>query len=246
MSPTPPATDGASLEVLETAALLRELTAGMVASDDVEQALEHLARTSRRALPGVAWSSVALLRAGSPATVVAAGARVADLDESQYAVGGPAMTTIRRRELVLAGDLREEPRWSRWTPAALAHGVRAVLCVPLDADDQTIGAISFYAERPGRLGPAQQVTATLLAEHAGLLLAAVRERERQAALAVEIDAALAYGDVISQAIGVVMSQRGCAPAQALEVLRAAAESLGIPLPDVAGRLVASVDRNVSR
>lgn len=245
MSPTPPSVE-AGLDALRTAALLRELTAGMVATDDFTRALEHLVRTSQQAVPGAAWSSVTLLHAGSPGSVVSADPSAVDLDQAQYATGGPALTAIRRREVVRSGKLRGETRWPRWTPTACARGVRGVLCVPVDVDEHTIGSVNFYATRPGVLTDAQQMTAEVLAEHAGLLLAAVRDRERQAALAAEIDEALAYGDVISQAIGVVMSQRGCGPAQALEVLRAASETLAIPLPDVAERLVATVDRSVSR
>ncbi|MEV1288538.1 GAF and ANTAR domain-containing protein [Micromonospora sp. NPDC049679] len=239
----PSQADGASLGVLETAALLRELTAGMVASDDFDDALDHLAQTTRHALPGIAWSSVTLLRAGEPASVAASDPSVKDLDELQYGADGPGMTAIRRREIVLSEELASEQRWPEWTPAALARGVHAVLSAPVDIDDHVIGSINFYAADAGALTPAQQLTAMLLAEHAGLLLAAVRDRARQAALTAEIDDALTYGEVISQAIGIVMTQRRCAPGQALDVLRTAAEALSIPLPDVAERLVASVERD---
>lgn len=246
MSATPPSVDAARLDALRTAALLRELTAGMVATSDFAQALEHLVSTSQRALPGVAWCSVTLLQAGSPGSVASSAPHLVDLDHVQYAVGGPALTAIRRREVVRSDELGRESRWARWTPIARAQGVRAVLCVPVDVDEDTIGSLNVYAPQPGVLDETHQLVAGVLAEHAGLLLAAVRDRERQAAWLAEIDEALAYGDVISQAIGVVMSQRGCAPAQALEVLRAASEALAIPLPDVAERLVAMVDRSAAR
>ncbi|WP_091562915.1 GAF and ANTAR domain-containing protein [Micromonospora pattaloongensis] len=215
----------------------------MIASDDFEQALDHLAQTSRHGLPGIAWSSVTLLRAGEPASVAGSDPWVKELDALQYGADGPGMTAIRQREIVVSEDLAVEPRWPRWSRVALARGVHSVLSAPVDIDDHVIGSINFYAPRPRALTRAQQMTAMLLAEHAALLLGAVRDRARQAALTAEIDEALAYGDVISQAIGVVMTQRRCAAAQALEVLRTAAEALSIPLPDVAERLVASVDRD---
>lgn len=232
---------GAGLVVLETAALLRELTAGMIKTDDLDTALDHLARTSRHAVSGGSWSSVTLLQAGEPASVAASDPRVHALDEMQYSgVEGPSMTAIQRREIILSEDLRTETRWHRWRRLALARGVAGVLSAPVDVDDQVIGSINLYAAEAGVLSDQHQLTAMLLSEHAGLLLAAVRDRSRQAALMGELDETLARGEVISQAIGIVMTQRRCPAEEALQVLRAASTALSIPLHDVAGRLVTSV------
>jgi AmiR/NasT family two-component response regulator len=102
--------------------------------------------------------------------------------------------------------------------------------------------VNLYAGEADALTPGHQLTAMLLAEHAGLLLAAVRDRERRAALTVEQDAALLADGVIGQAVGVIMTQRGCPPEDALGVLRSAASSLSIPLREVAERLVSTVSR----
>jgi len=231
--------DPTSLVALETAALLRELTAGVLASNDLEQALDHLARTSRHALAGVSWSSVTLLRAGQPASVAASDPHARRLDSLQYANDGPAMSAIRQREVVLADDLSRETRWPGWTPRAVAYGACAVLTAPVDVDDEVLGSISLYACEPGVLTPAAQLTAMLLAEHAGLLLAAVRDRDRRDSVPSDLAETLASGEVIGQAIGVVMMQRRCPPAEALDVLRGASTALSIPVEDVARRLVHS-------
>jgi AmiR/NasT family two-component response regulator len=117
-----------------------------------------------------------------------------------------------------------------------------VLSAPVDVDDHVIGSINFYARDAKVLTGHRPLTAMLLAEHAGLLLAAVRDRARQAALAGELEETLAGGEVIGQAIGVVMTQRGCPAPEALQVLRAASAALSIPLREVADRLVTSVAR----
>jgi GAF domain-containing protein len=238
-----PGSDGdpISLVAVETAALLRELTAGLLASNDLEEALDHLAKTSRHALAGVSWSSVTLLRAGEPASVAASDRRARRLDSLQYAADGPAMSAIRQREVVLADDLGAETRWPDWTPRAVTYGACAVLAAPVDVDDQVLGSISLYACEPGVLGPGAQLTAMLLAEHAGLLLAAVRERDRRDSVPSDLADTLASGEVIGQAIGVVMMQRRCPPAEALDVLRGASTALSLPVEDVARRLVHSAE-----
>ncbi|MEV6811564.1 GAF and ANTAR domain-containing protein [Micromonospora sp. NPDC051296] len=237
---TPPLTE--TLGVLETAALLRELTAGLIALDDFDEALSTLVRTTRDALAGVSWCGFTALRAGEPAGVAASDARRSGLDDLRYGPDTPAMDAIRRREMVGAEDLAREPRWPAWTPQARELGVRGVISAPVDIDDQVIGAINLYAGESDALTTGHQLTAMLLAEHAGLLLAAVRDRERRAALAGERDASLLGDGVIGHAVGVIMTQRGCPAEEALDVLRSAASSLSIPLREVAERLVSTVSR----
>ncbi|MFI7553463.1 GAF and ANTAR domain-containing protein [Micromonospora sediminimaris] len=231
-----------TLGVLETAALLREVTAGLIAVDDFDAALSALVRITRDAVGGVAWCGFTALRAGEPAGVAASDPRLSGLDDLRYGPDTPAMEAIRRREMVGAEELGVEPRWPDWTPRARELGVRGVISAPVDIDDQVIGAVNLYAAEPDALTPAHQLTAMLLAEHAGLLLAAVRDREKRAALTGQQDTALLNDGVIGQAVGVIMTQRGCPAEDALDVLRSAASSLSIPLREVAERLVSTVSR----
>jgi AmiR/NasT family two-component response regulator len=80
----------------------------------------------------------------------------------------------------------------------------------------------------------------LVAEHAGLLLAAVLDRGRLAGLAADLSEALSSGESVNRAIGIVMAQRGCPAEDALEVLRQASNNLHAPLHEVADRLVAAI------
>lgn len=233
---------GDTLGVLETAALLRELTAGLIAATDFDEALRQLVRITRDAVPEVDSCGFTALRAGEPAGVAASDPGRAELDDLRHGPDTPALAAIRRRDMITASDLDHEARWPVWTGRARALGVRGVISAPVDVDEQVIGAINLYAGPPGLLTPRHQLTAMLLAEHAGLLLAAVRDRERQAARADQLDSALLAEGVVGQAIGVIMTQRGCPASEALAVLRSAASSLDIPLREVAERLVLTVSR----
>lgn len=231
-----------TLGVLETAALLRELTAGLLEVTDFDEALNRLVTLARDTVPGVTWCGFTVLRHGEPAGVAASDPRLAGLDDLGHGAESPAMSAIHRREMVLSADLATEERWRAWARRARALGVRGVLSAPVDVDDQVIGAINLYAETPDTLTARRQLTAMLLAEHAGLLLAGVRGRARQAILAAEIDGSLLQEGVVGQAIGVIMTQRGCPAPEALQVLRSAATALSIPLREVAERLVVTVSR----
>ncbi|MDG4801190.1 GAF and ANTAR domain-containing protein [Micromonospora sp. WMMD980] len=235
-----PMTD--DLGVLETAALLRELTAGLIAVADFHEALDRLVRIARDAVPGVECCGFTALRAGEPAGVAASDPHRAELDDLRHGPDTPALTAIRRREMITAGGLADETRWPTWSARARALGVHGVISAPVDVDEQVIGAINLYAPSPEALTPSHQLTAMLLAEHAGLLLAAVRDRERAAARADQLDGTLLAEGVVGQAVGVIMTQRGCPAPEALDVLRSAASSLDIPLREVAERLVLTVSR----
>ncbi|MFU8852516.1 GAF and ANTAR domain-containing protein [Micromonospora sp. SL1-18] len=228
--------------VLETAALLRELTAGLIAVADFDEALTRLVRIARDAVPGIDCCGFTALRAGEPAGVAASDVGRAELDDLRHGPDTPAMTAIHRREMIIAPDLHREARWPAWADRARGLGVRGVISAPVDVDEQVIGAINLYAESAAALATRHQLTAMLLAEHAGLLLAAVRNRERQAAWADQLDSALLEEGVVGQAVGVIMTQRGCPAPEALDVLRTAASSLDIPLREVAERLVLTVSR----
>ncbi|MGV9807813.1 GAF domain-containing protein [Micromonospora chersina] len=230
-----------TLGVLETAALLRELTAGLIAVAGFDEGLDRLVRIARDAVPGVDCCGFTALRAGEPAGVAASDPARAELDDLRHGPDTPAMTAIRRREMITA-DLAEESPWPAWAERARGLGVHGVISAPVDVDEQVIGAINLYAESAGALTPRHQLTAMLLAEHAGLLLAAARDRERQAARADQLDTTLLAEGVVGQAVGVIMTQRGCPAPEALDVLRSAASSLDIPLREVAERLVLTVSR----
>lgn len=233
---------GETLGVLETAGLLRELTAELISATDLDAALTVLVRIARDGVAGVDWCGFTSLRAGEPAGAVTSDTRLAELDDLRHGPDSPAMAAIGRRELVIVERLSAETRWPDWTWRARALGVSAVISAPVDIDEQVIGALNLYAGAREVLTPRHQLTAMLVAEHAGLLLAAVRDRARAVAEAGQVDLALLGESVVGQAIGVVMTQRGCRAEEAVTVLRSAASSLGIPLREVAERLVTTVSR----
>jgi GAF domain-containing protein len=228
---------------VEIVALLRELTAQLIASPDLDQALDHLTKTAAGLIDGSAWCGVTLVRAGAPTTAAASDDLPARLDQAQYRDGdGPCLLAIRTREMVLIDDLVTERRWPAWRRRAIADGVYAVLSVPIDVDDHIVGALNLYAGRTGAFPADIELVAMLVAEHAALLLAAVLDRSRLAGLTEELRSALGDGGTVNRAIGIVMAQRGCSAEDALEVLRQAATRLHQPLTSVAERLVETISQ----
>ncbi|MEV8515929.1 GAF and ANTAR domain-containing protein [Dactylosporangium sp. NPDC051484] len=233
------------LHTVEIAAVLRQLTARLIASDDLDEALEDLVETAADLVEGASWCAVTLVRSGGPSTAAASSGLPESLLDSQYGNGaGPSMEAIRARDLVHSDDLAADSRWPQWRPHALAAGVKAVLAVPVDIDEHVIGALTVYTAEPGSFTSDVGLTAMLVAEHAGLLLSAVLDRGRRADVHAELTEALADGETVNRAVGIMMVQRACSAEAALDVLRSTAHRLDLPLTTVAGRLVQTVERRV--
>jgi GAF domain-containing protein len=228
------------LHVVEIVALLRELTARLIGSENLDDALGALVRTAARPASGTAWCGITLIRDGAPVTAAVSAPLPEGVEEVRYREDGPCMTAIRTRELVVVQDLVADSRWWSWSRRVRQAGVRGALSVPLDIDERVIGALTLYTAEPYALSPDVQLALLLIAEHAGLLLAAVLDRSRLAGLTTELTDALASGETVNRAIGIVMAQRGCSAEDALGVLRDASARLHLPLPDVADRLVNTI------
>lgn len=227
--------------MVEVTAPLRELTARLIRAEDLQQALDVLAGTALAAVPGAVWCGVTVLRDGHPATLATAGAAPhALLGAASGTEEGPCLEAIRTRALTACADVASERRWPRWTPIARDLGVRGVMSVPLDVNDTVVGALTLYGARPKSLDDRAQLTAMLVAEHAGLLLGSVLERTDRAERTARLVEDLREGAAVDHAVGIVMAQRRCTADEALAVLRGAAEALDVRPRVVAERLIAAV------
>jgi GAF domain-containing protein len=234
-------TSDGQLHVVEIVALLRELTARLITGDDLDEALRVLVRTTTRAVPGPAWCGITLIREGAPVTAAVSAPLPPGVDEIEpQREDGPCLTAVRSRDLVVGQDLAVDARWPSWRSRVLGSGIHGVLSVPLDIDEQVIGALTLYAAEPYTFSSDVQLAVLLVAEHAGLLLAAVLDRTRTAGHAAELAEAQSSGETVNRAVGIVMAQRGCSAEDALGVLRQASVRLRVPLEEVADRLVSTI------
>jgi len=234
------------MDVVETVGLLRQETANVVASTDLDEALRRLADVAVDLAPGPAWCGIAVLRDGAPGLVAGSERLPTALEEEQYRRGdGPCVTAITDRDVVVCPDLTRERRWPWWCRLAVDHGAHAVVCYPLDIDADVCGALNLYVADEATLTPTTHLTALLVAEQAGLLLGAVLDRTRDREQIQRLSAGTDRSD-IDRAVGILMAQRGCDQQQALEVLREAADAVGSDLSAVAAKLVSTVAARAHR
>ena len=150
---------------------------------------------------------------------------------------GPCVDAFLEDAPVLGADLAADPRWPSVGPLAAAHGVRAVLGVPVDLPEGPVGTLDVYAAQPHRwdradIAAIQAYTRVI----ASLLRTAVRAHVSGKA-ATQLQRALDHRSLIEQAKGVIMERRGLDQQAAFDLLRAQARSTRRRLHDVASEVV---------
>jgi hypothetical protein len=227
---------------VEVVAVLHELAASVLRSDDVEEALGHVARVACGAVPGGPGGRITLLQDGRPAANASVGEVPAGLDELQYSHGeGPWIQAVASRVMVVVDDLDASRRWPGWSRAALAAGIRSVCSLPITVDEHRLGLLNLYARRPGAFGETHQQVLMPLAEQAGLLLSAGWWQVARRGPA-RTDRTGADVVLVERAVGVLMAQRGCSAEQARAALTEAAGGHAERLREIAGRLLHTVQQ----
>lgn len=154
-----------------------------------------------------------------------------DLDE------GPCLLAYRSGEIVLAEDLREDPRFPSFGPRALEAGMAAVYSFPMRLDHHVIGALNLYAEHPGAFAAEQIEVGGVFADVATSYLLNARDIAQRDLLTRQLQHALDSRVLIEQAKGYVAALSGADPAEAFELVRGYARRNQIRVRVVARRLL---------
>ncbi|MEU3459549.1 GAF and ANTAR domain-containing protein [Streptomyces sp. NPDC006733] len=163
----------------------------------------------------------------------------ARLEDLQYTLGqGPGPETALSGAPVLVPDLAtvQAQRWPALLPQALALGIGAVFCLPLQTGAECLGTMTLQRAAPGRLPDARMTDARLVADTvSAVLLEGGAQQEAFAGAEQDSDF---YRAVVHQASGMVSVQAGVSLTQALLRLRAHAFGHERSVTEVAEDVVA--------
>jgi GAF domain-containing protein len=158
-------------------------------------------------------------------SVASSDARFEHLEELQIRhQEGPCIDAYDGKELVGVEDLEQDPRWPTFSAAAVARKVRAVLASPLPSNKNAVGVVAVLSEQSRPWSPEGELALLAFTDLAALLIASMMQGERQSELAAQLQAALDSRQVIEQAKGVLIGQRGISARAAYEQLRARARA----------------------
>jgi GAF domain-containing protein len=164
-------------------------------------------------------------------------ARLMELFQLQNSEG-PCLDSIRTREVVDAPDLsKSEQRWPLFAPAALGHGFRSVLAIPMRLRDQQIGGLNLFSATVTTMDALDHRVAQSLADVATIGILQQRSVQRASLLAEQLQAALDSRVLIEQAKGVLAESGKLDMTAAFEALRSFSRSSNQKLSGAAESLV---------
>jgi transcriptional regulator with GAF, ATPase, and Fis domain len=202
-------------------------------SMSIEDGLAELVDSASRHVPGSQYAGITLVHEGSKVTTVAATHRYPELlDEIQQRhQDGPCLSAAWEHHTVSINDVTAETRWPKYSRDVVEQTpIRSVMSFETFVNHTVMGALNFYAERPGAFNAESLEMGLVFSTHIALAWAMLRRDE-------QFRSALASRDVIGQAKGIIMERFGVDAVQAFELLKRLSQDSNTKLADVAHRLV---------
>ncbi|MBB4964977.1 GAF and ANTAR domain-containing protein [Saccharothrix violaceirubra] len=151
---------------------------------------------------------------------------------------GPCLDCVRSGRPVVVPDLATaSARWPRFVPAALGEGFTSVQAIPMRLRGQTIGALNLFGRDAGPMSDRDLRVARALADTATIGILQERTIRRGEILTEQLQSALNNRITIEQAKGILSYAGNITMDRAFAVLRAHGHRSGVPLTEVAHRLV---------
>ncbi len=198
--------------------------------------LDDVVEMAVSTVPGAEHASILLLRAGQPIETPAASSDLAaECDRVQYEVGdGPGWhAVVGDRGVVVIHEMRTERRWRRFAERAAALGVRSMLACHLPTPRGTLGSLNLYAAEPDAFGSDSVLIGRVVATHAAVALA-LADQDR------ELQRAIDRGELVGQAIRILIRRHHFTATSAFEKLVADSRTNQVTVGEQAQQLVDAV------
>jgi GAF domain-containing protein len=210
------------------------------AENDLETVLSRVSELAKRTIPRAGEVSVTLVRGNRATTAAYTGGVALHLDEKQYEKGqGPCLSAAVAGDTMIIDDMAAETRWPEYTPRAAEHGVHSSVSVGLPIQQAVTGALNVYATTVHAFDGEGIEIARTFASYAAVALANAHLYATTAALAEQMQHAMASRAVIEQAKGILVAQTRCTPEQAFDLLIRKSQHSNRKLRDIAQVIVDS-------
>ena len=216
----------------ELATRMAELAREIASPRSLNRVLAEVTTAAVELIPAADIAGVLLVKGGGDFESVAdTDSLVAQLDKLQHDFGeGPCHDAALQHTIVRTDDLRKEPRWPQYAPAAVEHGVLSSLSFKLYTADRTAGALNLFSFRTDAWDTEAETIGSVFAAHAAAaIMAGSHGRQMQSALSTR--------DRIGQAKGIIMERYGVDEFRAFDLLRRLSQESQTKLIDVAQRVI---------
>jgi PAS domain S-box-containing protein len=208
-----------------------DLAAELSPDEDSEALLRRAVELTRRWIPDARHASVTIQRTGHKPRIAATTDDVAtDCDRVQLELDeGPIPEVIADHQPRRADDLVAEPRWPRFAPRAVEHGVRSLLVCELPLLRGRVGTLNLYASQPRAFTPLTELLAPIFAARASISLGHANE-------VFNLRRAVESRQQIGQAVGILMERHKIDEDTAFERLVGASQQTHLKLRELAARI----------
>jgi GAF domain-containing protein len=211
----------------------------LVSGFDLDEVLQMLVEETHALLP---VDDVALFLVGKDGVlrvVAATSSKSRSVETLVLEVeDGPCLDAYRYGQAAGVRDIDElGDKWAAFATIARAGGFRASHALPMNLRGETIGALNLFSDYPYSPSETDAAVAQALAHAATIAIIQHRTSVEQVQLSTQLQGALESRVLIEQAKGVVAQVHQITVAEAFSRLRAHARQNGLPLRDVAQRIV---------
>jgi transcriptional regulator with GAF, ATPase, and Fis domain len=224
-----------------------DLCAVVLSEHPLEELVGTVARLALSSLASADGASVVVCRDGRLVTSYPTDETVRRLEAVQQERGvGPTLDAIRAgSRIALPLDPSHRSRYPSFAEAAADRSITAVLALPLLTSARCTGALTLYSTSVRSFPEEQVARADAVAGRASVLLANATDYAAAIRLNRSLRDALLTRELIGEAKGIIMANRGCSPEEAFEALRTHSQHENRKLHAIARELVASVQRGAS-
>ncbi len=195
-----------------------------------------------RLVPGCHAASVTVLDEQSePSTIMATSEETYEMDRRQYALhDGPCLDAARYQQVNRWSMQEARQRWPDFTGLAEEIGLRSYLSAGLSWDDRPLGALNLSCRETDGFDQVDEQLLSLFTAPATAAIVVTSRYSKARDLAAQLEQALQSRAVIDQAIGIVMAESRCDPAEAFAILGRASNNRNMKLRDLAAEIVVRV------
>lgn len=199
-----------------------------------QQILERLTVAAVASVPGADYAGLTMHHhSGRLISRAPSDPQISDLDQLQVTLAeGPCVDAIApgTSTVVVVTDFVGEPRWSRFSPAVAAHGIRSLLSFTMAPHQASPAALNLYSTRPCAFDDVDQAIGAVFAQQAAVAVYG-------AGVIAALERALHTRNEIGQATGILIERFGVTAQTAFDLLVESSQHSNSKLADVAHRLV---------
>jgi GAF domain-containing protein len=223
-----PMTDRSTEQMASLASGVRSVTPRL----GLQSTLHTLLESACTLFPEIDHAGISIAhRDGGIETVAITDDLVRQLDQLQYDLGeGPCLYAVTEDPVVIVEDVRDDQRWPRFVPAAVALGLRSQIGLRLYSNDETMGGLNLYSTSSDTIAPHTEPMAELFAAIAATVMGHARHEH-------DLAAALASRQVIGQATGIVMERYSMDEHRAFSYLLRVSSLSNVKVRDLAREMV---------